>query len=160
MRLLIIRHAEAAAPAPPQKDEDRPLTPEGRAAFERLCLSLRHLKLSFDLLLESPLLRARQTADIFCRHFEAKSRSISQNMRPFSEAGRLFQEIAAAGARSAALVGHQPFLGELASQSLAGEGALFARVERGAMAFLDFPIAWEIGGARLEALISPKHISP
>ena len=159
MKLLIVRHAIAAPQIPPQKDEDRSLTAEGKEIFERFCLSLKHLDLSFDLLLESPLLRARQTADIFCRHFKAKTRSTSQNLRPFSEVSLLLQEIAGHKAASAAVTGHQPFLGELISQSLAGEGACFTPIKRGGMAFLNFPGALEIGAAQLEALLSPSYFS-
>ncbi len=159
--MLIIRHADAEPQAPLQKDEDRALTAAGRESFERLCLSLKHLNLSFGLLLESPFIRAGQTADIVCRHFEVKTRLASQNLKPGSGGVEaLFQDIAGHNVPSAAVTGHQPFLGELASQALAGQSGLPVKIGRGSLAFLDFPGALEPGAARLEALLSPELISP
>jgi phosphohistidine phosphatase len=59
MRLVIVRHAEAAAGHP---DELRPLTADGRAQARRLGADLREAGLAPDAVVCSPLLRARQTA--------------------------------------------------------------------------------------------------
>jgi phosphohistidine phosphatase SixA len=57
VRLILVRHAEAA---PGQPDELRPLTPAGRAAARRLAERVGGLHP--DAVLSSPLLRARETA--------------------------------------------------------------------------------------------------
>jgi phosphohistidine phosphatase len=59
MRLLIVRHAEAAPGSP---DELRSLTPDGREQARRLGESLRADGIEPDAVLSSPLLRARETA--------------------------------------------------------------------------------------------------
>jgi phosphohistidine phosphatase len=59
MRLVIVRHAEAAAGQP---DELRTLTPEGREQARRLGEQLRTEGISPDAIVCSPLLRARETA--------------------------------------------------------------------------------------------------
>jgi phosphohistidine phosphatase len=59
MRLLIVRHAEAAPGSP---DELRPLTAAGRAEAARLGRHLRGEGLAPDAIVSSPLLRARETA--------------------------------------------------------------------------------------------------
>jgi phosphohistidine phosphatase len=59
MRLLIVRHAEAAPGSP---DELRSLTPDGREQARRLGESLRADRIEPDAVLSSPLLRARETA--------------------------------------------------------------------------------------------------
>ena len=59
MRLVIVRHAEAAAGSP---DELRPLTPEGREQARSLGQRLRDELGEPDAVLSSPLLRARETA--------------------------------------------------------------------------------------------------
>jgi phosphohistidine phosphatase len=59
MRLVLIRHAEAA---PGEPDELRVLTPGGREQARRLGERLRADGLVPDALLSSPLLRARETA--------------------------------------------------------------------------------------------------
>ena len=60
MRLLIVRHAEAA---PGNPDELRPLTSAGRAAAHMLGRRLREQGIDPDAIVSSPLLRARETAD-------------------------------------------------------------------------------------------------
>jgi phosphohistidine phosphatase len=59
MRLLIVRHAEAAPGSP---DELRSLTAAGRAEAARLGRQLRVEGLAPDAIVSSPLLRARETA--------------------------------------------------------------------------------------------------
>lgn len=59
MRLVIVRHAEAAPGSP---DELRPLTPGGREQARELGRRLRDELGEADAVLSSPLLRARETA--------------------------------------------------------------------------------------------------
>jgi phosphohistidine phosphatase len=59
MRILIVRHAEAA---PGEPDELRPLTPEGREHARALGGRLRAEGFVPDAVVTSPLLRARETA--------------------------------------------------------------------------------------------------
>jgi phosphohistidine phosphatase len=59
MRVVIVRHAEAASGSP---DELRPLTPQGRAQARDLGRRLRAEIGEADAVLSSPLLRARETA--------------------------------------------------------------------------------------------------
>src|SRR5436305_1109260 len=59
MRILIVRHAEAA---PGDPDELRPLTPEGREHARELGRRLRDAGFAPDAVVTSPLLRARETA--------------------------------------------------------------------------------------------------
>jgi len=59
MRLLIVRHAEAA---PGEPDELRPLTAEGRSHARELGERLRGGGFAADAVVTSPLLRARETA--------------------------------------------------------------------------------------------------
>jgi phosphohistidine phosphatase len=62
MRLVLVRHAEAA---PGEPDELRALTPEGREQARALADALARERP--DAVLTSPLLRARQTADTIAR---------------------------------------------------------------------------------------------
>jgi phosphohistidine phosphatase len=59
MRLVLVRHAEAA---PGDPDELRALTPEGHKQARRLGERLRAEGVEPDAVLTSPLLRARETA--------------------------------------------------------------------------------------------------
>src|SRR6266850_5759996 len=65
MRLLIVRHAIAVPHGTPEVPEDeRPLTPRGEKRFRAAARGLVRICRRPDVLLSSPLVRARQTADI------------------------------------------------------------------------------------------------
>jgi phosphohistidine phosphatase len=63
MRVLVIRHAHAAPQSPGMSDADRTLTAEGERRFRAAARGLAAI-VRPDVLLTSPLLRARQTAAI------------------------------------------------------------------------------------------------
>ena len=62
VRLYLVRHAKAA---PGDPDELRPLTPEGREEARRLAERLAAERP--DAVVTSPLLRARETAEVLAR---------------------------------------------------------------------------------------------
>ncbi|MEA5581838.1 phosphohistidine phosphatase SixA [Nodularia harveyana UHCC-0300] len=64
MELYLIRHGIAEERQPDIKDEERSLTKEGRQKTEKVAQKIKHLGLQFDVMITSPLVRARQTAEI------------------------------------------------------------------------------------------------
>ena len=66
MDLYLLRHGLAVPldPASFAKDSERPLTPEGRRKLEEVARAMVAMELAFDLVLSSPYLRARQTAEL------------------------------------------------------------------------------------------------
>lgn len=64
MRLFFLRHGLAEPGSNQLGDFDRALTVEGRAEVDRVTRGLRQLKVRPDPILSSPLVRARQTAEI------------------------------------------------------------------------------------------------
>ncbi|MCX7885822.1 MAG: phosphohistidine phosphatase SixA [Verrucomicrobiae bacterium] len=62
MKLYLVRHATASDLAP--SDAERPLTKEGRQEAQIAGAALGRLEVRPDQILSSPLLRARQTAEI------------------------------------------------------------------------------------------------
>jgi phosphohistidine phosphatase len=65
MKLIIVRHGIAVEHgAPGMKDEQRPLTEEGVEKFQEAARGLAEVLPRPDVLLTSPLVRARQTAEI------------------------------------------------------------------------------------------------
>ena len=113
MRLFLVRHAEAA---PGHPDELRPLTAAGReqarALGERLAAEQP------DLVLSSPLLRARETAAAIARATGAELR-IDERLAP---GATLVGLLAAADGLPEPLVavGHQPDCGEIAAELTGG----------------------------------------
>ena len=106
MELILWRHAEAA---PGMPDEARPLTDTGRLHAQQMADWLRPRLPSGLLILSSPAVRARQTAEALNLPFTS-----SDALAKHSSATAMRD---AAGwpdnARNVMLVGHQPVLGEL-----------------------------------------------
>lgn len=158
MKLLAVRHAIAEDISPTGQDADRPLSSKGRERFKQVCKSLNHLNLKFELLLDSPLLRSQQTADIFCKYFSVQKRETSNHLKPLAPPSDLLLEIESYNLDAVVIVGHQPFLTRFISYCVLGEDSKdFVVFKRGGMAFLEFPLAVQSASAVMNALLVPKH---
>jgi phosphohistidine phosphatase SixA len=116
MRLFIVRHAEAA---PGEPDALRPLTAAGRATARALGEQLADE--GVELVLSSPLLRARETAAEIARAAEAPI-EIDDRLAPGATL-ELVQATVAGRGETVVAVGHQPDCGEVVL-------ALTGRLER------------------------------
>lgn len=100
MRVLIVRHAEAAPGTP---DELRALTPAGREQARILGETLRESGFTADAVVTSPFLRARETADALALTRPA----VDERLAPGATPDDLRQAAAGRG-ETVVLVGHQP----------------------------------------------------
>ncbi len=159
MDLYIVRHAiavERGDPAYPW-DDDRPLTPEGMHKFRLAARGLEKLDVRPDHILSSPLIRARQTAEILrdtvLPHLEIEC---TPHLKPGAEFGDSLGAVAALGAKSVAVVGHEPHLSGFASYLLIGpKGAASLVFKKGAAALICFPAEPAPGLGYLEWLLQP-----
>ena len=156
MKLLLIRHATAVPRGTPGvPDNERPLTPEGKAKFRVAARGLARVTRRPDVLLTSPLPRARVTAEIAARAFE----HIAPTLEPALARSSVDGIVAALqthppGARIA-LVGHEPLLGALLGRLLGtAQGGQFA-FEKGGAALVDLPGGPEANG-RLRWFLKPR----
>src|SRR3954469_737413 len=94
MNLLVIRHAIAedkdAFAASGRSDDQRPLTAAGRSKMRRAAEGLRSTCPRVAAVASSPLLRARETADIVAPAFRLARVEIVDALRP----DRPFEELA------------------------------------------------------------------
>lgn len=123
MHLYLIRHGIAAEPEAYETDEERPLTKEGDRKTRKVAQRLHELDIQFDLILTSPLLRAKQTAQILqtvglsAQIEESSALAPSGDIENWLEWYQQWQET---GSLRLALVGHQPDLGNWAETLLWG----------------------------------------
>ena len=148
MRLLIIRHAIAVARGTPDvPEEERPLTPRGERRFRAAARGLARLTRRPDVLLTSPLRRARQTADIAA---EACGR-IEPREEPALAGGTVERMAAAidghARKRLVAIVGHEPDVSALLARLLGTSAAERLTFKKGGAALVDVPAGMAGGGA-------------
>jgi phosphohistidine phosphatase len=119
------------------------------------------LELSFDLILSSPYLRARQTAEIVAKAFGAEKRmKLCDVLAPNGSAKDLVEEIhhRKPTPESVLLVGHEPYLSELISLLVSGETGVLVVLKKGG--FCKLTVASLRAGrcADLEWLLTPKQM--
>jgi phosphohistidine phosphatase len=128
LRLVLVRHAEAA-PHAPQGDRERPLTARGHADAARMGPYFRASGIIPDLALVSPALRARGTLDAILRELPGETFPWAAQASLYNaRAGELHELVSRTGTSVETLlvVGHNPGLGEFAA-GLVGGGSGFPR---------------------------------
>jgi len=123
--LYLVRHAIAEVRGA-TADADRQLTAEGARRMRRVALGLKRLGVAPELILSSPLRRAEETAAILV---SVLAPDLPIEIYPPLAPGNPIAEVISGlrqyrRAHHVLLVGHQPSLGELASQLLTGSPSL------------------------------------
>ena len=154
MQLLLIRHAPAEDPAPDRPDEARALTGRGKKRFRAAVAGMSRLGLEVDAVWHSPLRRAVQTAELLAPLLDGEIAVCEALATPPDRA--LIELIAAAPLQRVALVGHEPWLGELAALLLTGKTSA-----AGNLSFRKGGAAWlegepSLGGMSLVAWLPPR----
>ena len=159
MELLIVRHATAVDHGDPAypRDEDRPLTPDGIHKFRAATRGLRELGVRLDRVVTSPLVRARQTAELLRDALAPDvDLDVSVHLAPGGDFDTLLRDVAALGAERVAVVGHEPHLSGLVSHTLVGpRGHAPVLLKKGAAALVVFEGAPGAGTCLLEWLMQP-----
>ena len=127
IELYLVRHAIAAERGTEWPDDTtRPLTKRGISRFRECVRGLRELEVSLDEIFTSPLVRAKQTADILAAGMDGKpSVKMLEALGPGHTVQNVMAQLAkVAKRRRIALVGHEPELGELAAQLIGARHAI------------------------------------
>ncbi len=157
LALYLVRHALAADRGEAYPDDHlRPLTPKGIARFRKAVEGLARLDVSIDSVLTSPLVRARQTAEILAAGLAGSPPVVeTAELRPGGRFDRLVAEVAGCKDCTAiALVGHEPDIGELAGRLLGTTGSL--AFNKGAVCRIDFDTWPADGPGRLRWFVTQR----
>jgi phosphohistidine phosphatase len=177
--LLLLRHGIAEERRAGCPDGARQLTSAGRTRTRAVLERVVSLGLKADRLLSSPLIRARQTAEIAVAAGLAPGIELAQALEPGGDPLALLPawlalesgdgspapeaDGPAAAPHCLLLVGHEPDLGELAARLLGAPAGSIA-LRKAGLALLRFPavsLADSLAGtARLEWLVGPKLLLP
>lgn len=155
MELMLLRHGIAedqGAKFP--ADFDRPLTAEGRIRMTAEANAIRKAWLP-DAILTSPLVRARQTAELVARACGVDGIAVTDTLtgKNYDE---MFAAVAALRAQRVVAVGHEPHLSMAMSYALTGsETAVRSTFKKGAAAVIAFDKEPKAGAGWLEWLIQP-----
>jgi phosphohistidine phosphatase len=143
VQIYLLRHAIAESRDPDRFPDDalRPLTREGRAKMARAVRGMKSLGLRFDLVLTSPLMRARQTARLVVRGLRPEPPL--KVLRPLASGGGTGGVVAGLSGlppqAAVLLVGHEPDLSQLAGALVVSPRAdLPLDFKKGALLRIDF----------------------
>lgn len=164
MRLYFLRHGRAAASGDwPGGDGTRPLTGQGRDELRDAAKGLRRLDLDLDVILTSPLTRARETAQIV-----ASELGVAVEEAPLLAPGCDLTELAALiGAHATAsdlmVVGHEPDFSHMIGRLIGGNDDAHVEMRKAACCRVDVAASIagpdELAGAgSLVWLLHAKHL--
>jgi phosphohistidine phosphatase len=155
--LFLIRHgvAEERGDAWPD-DSKRPLTAEGTSRLRKSARGLARLGVVFDVILTSPLVRARQTADVVASVYDPRPHIVTaESLAPGGAYHALLTELEKQTRRTRiALVGHEPGLGELAARLAGSRHPL--ELKKGALCRIDVEALPPTGPGTLRWLLTPR----
>ena len=156
----MIRHAIAVDEGTPEyeQDSERPLTDKGRRKMRQIAKGLRNLGVEFDLILSSPYLRARETAEILADVFKMKKKlAFSDSLIPMADPQLLIPEINEKySVDSIALVGHEPHLSTFAGLLTSENSKIDITFKKGGVCYLSADdLHHDDHRATLEWLLTP-----
>jgi phosphohistidine phosphatase len=159
LELYLIRHGLAAERGEEYPDDSkRPLTTTGISRLRKEAKALETLGVGFDHIITSPLVRTRQTADVFAEVLKSKpSVSHSDALAPAGTPAGIFQELTKHMRKGRiALVGHEPNIGELAARLIGARTAI--EFKKGAVCRIDFEVLPPKGTGHLRWLVTPRML--
>ena len=129
MELYLLRHGFAVERGTRGFEDDftRPLTTKGRRQLRTTAAAMKKLGRNFDLILSSPLVRAKQTAEIVAAELKLKKRlKYSNALAPGGVAAVLLRQLGRVkpAPEKILLVGHEPDLSRLISVLVTGSQLL------------------------------------
>ena len=152
--LYFLRHGDAGPYLGADDDAARELTAAGVDALQAGAPLWRSLNLRPDVVLASPLTRARHTAELFVAGMGLSDAPIvDDRLSPGADWGDLARAMAAhPDARRVMFVGHEP---DLSSAVCLLAGAASVRLRPGGVACVEFPGVPEPGAGELAWLLDP-----
>jgi phosphohistidine phosphatase len=168
LKLYLIRHGLAGEYGSYFDDRVRPLTLEGQQKTHKVAKKLLNLGLKFDLILSSPLLRAKETAEILQQVGLSSQLETSKLLSPEGDLSSWLEWLNQwmtkssdcsrdkLGQRTLALVGHEPNLSNWAETLLWGKAENKFILKKAGIIGLILPEQSPIGNSQVFWVTNPK----
>jgi len=142
MNIYLLRHGIAAEPGTPgiKTDAERPLVPKGEQRLHAAAAAMEKMELSFDAIISSPHLRAKQTAEIVARHFRLQKKlAFSDHLVPGGNPQPLIRQLndLKPAPENILLVGHEPHLSRLIALLSSGGTTATIDMKKGGLCKLE-----------------------
>jgi phosphohistidine phosphatase len=163
MNLYVLRHGIAVEPGTPgfEKDSDRPLTTEGKDRLRQIAAAMKKMDLRFDLILSSPFLRAKQTAEIITESLKLKKQlAFSDALAPDGNPKALVRQLTELKPvpENILLAGHEPYLSQLIGLLTTGETGVAVGLKKGGLGKLEAQSLHYGRCAQLVWLLTPRQM--
>ena len=156
--LYLIRHGLAAERGENYPDDTkRPLTARGIQRLKREGRALAALDVTFDVILASPLVRTRQTAEVLASAFRTPPPIVNaQALAPGGTHNAIFDELSKQALRRKriAIVGHEPGIGELGARLMGLRKPI--EFKKGAVCRIDVAALPPTGNGQLKWFLTPR----
>lgn len=136
MIVHVIRHGAAEA-SNPGGDPERRLTAEGIERMKHVAKALEKAGAAPKVILTSPLVRARETAEIAAKALECGTEDCAQ-LAPSHSADDVIEALAGRKESEIALVGHEPQLGNMVGLMVTGIARQVVDMKKAAATRIDF----------------------
>src|SRR5208282_120518 len=163
MKIHVLRHGIAVV----RNDQDvengsgRPLTPKGKRQLRQTDAAMKKIGLRFDLILSSPYLRAKQTAEIVAESLKLKRwLKFSDALAPDGSPKILIRQLneLKPAPDNVLLVGHEPYLSCLISLLTTGSMDLMMDFKKGGLCKLEAEKLSHNRCATLVWLLTPRQM--
>lgn len=157
--LYLVRHAIAFERDERWPDDSkRPLTHKGTARMREVVEGLRELNVGLDLVITSPLVRAKQTADVLLAGWsDPPALAVSDSLGPSGSPAAVAEVLSShTKLKSIALVGHEPGLGDLGAWLIGAKAPL--AFKKGGVACIEMPTLPVVGPGQLIWLATPRML--
>ncbi|MBE9115396.1 phosphohistidine phosphatase SixA [Lusitaniella coriacea LEGE 07157] len=159
MELYLIRHGIAAERGTYENDDERPLIEVGRKKTHKVARRFSKIGVRFDVILTSPFLRARQTAQILKDAGLSTTIEECASLAPDGDLQTWVQGFPWDNPPRLALVGHQPDLGNWAELLVWGVAREKLILKKAGAIGLKLPETFNpVGQSELFLLTSPKWL--
>lgn len=159
MELYLIRHGDALALGERgiTDDRERPLSEQGEKQVEDLGKGFQKKGIQLDLVISSPLVRAKQTAELLVVNGSPAPREIqfSESLLPEAKPTKLARFLRDLGVQRVGLVGHAPQLPRFAAWLIGGKKGRLDLAKAGVV-YLTCPDEPAKGEGVLHWLVTPE----
>ncbi len=144
-----------------KNDSERQLTPKGKRQIRQTASAMKKMGLRFDLILSSPYLRAKQTAEIVAESLKLKRQlTFSNALAPDGSPEKLLGQLNESKSvpENVLLVGHEPYLSCLISLLTTGSTDLMMDFKKGGLCKLETEKPSHGRCATLVWLLTPRQM--
>jgi len=157
--LYLIRHAiaEERGEAWPD-DAKRPLSDDGMVRMRKSVRGLARLDVTIDVILTSPLVRTRQTAEIVAAGLDSRPPIVAvESLAPDGSQNAIFADLEKNARKTRiGIVGHEPGIGELAARLIGSRHAI--EFKKGAICRIDVDELPPAGPGDLRWFLPPRFL--